>query len=144
STMDYYIFTLKPPPGSESRAILEARFEDGLWPLNLSTPHQKDLKEGDRILFYVAGSSDPHGYHIVAQGEVAGTRRKSSRKGGDLPDWLGVSSNLYDVPVRGLKWFYPPVDVKPIVLSLAFIKNKERWGTYFQGGVRRIPEADFN
>jgi hypothetical protein len=35
------------------------------------------------------------------------------------------------------------VDAKKLVPFLSFIKNKEKWGTYFQGSIKTIPEDDF-
>lgn len=37
-----------------------------------------------------------------------------------------------------------PVKVESIVEYLSFIKNKQKWYTYFRGSVRKIPEEDFN
>lgn len=39
-------------------------------------------------------------------------------------------------------WDYPK-SVKELVPHLSFIENKPFWGTYFQGGVRQIPESDY-
>jgi hypothetical protein len=35
------------------------------------------------------------------------------------------------------------IDAKKLVPDLKFIGNKENWGTYFQGSIKRIPEEDF-
>ena len=35
------------------------------------------------------------------------------------------------------------IDAKKLVPDLSFIKNKEFWGTYFQGSIKTIPEEDF-
>ena len=36
-----------------------------------------------------------------------------------------------------------PVDVKPILNELSFIKNKEKWGMTFRNGFFEIPENDY-
>lgn len=35
------------------------------------------------------------------------------------------------------------IDAKKLVPDLSFIENKEFWGTYFQGSIKKIPEDDF-
>lgn len=35
------------------------------------------------------------------------------------------------------------VDAKKLVPDLEFIKKKDKWGTYFQGSIRTLPEEDF-
>lgn len=35
------------------------------------------------------------------------------------------------------------IDAKKLVPDLKFIGNKEKWGTYFQGSIKAIPEEDF-
>jgi predicted RNA-binding protein len=35
------------------------------------------------------------------------------------------------------------IDAKKLVPDLSFIQKKERWGVYFQGSIRQIPEEDF-
>jgi predicted RNA-binding protein len=35
------------------------------------------------------------------------------------------------------------IDAKKLVPDLKFISNKEKWGTYFQGSIKTIPEEDF-
>ena len=36
-----------------------------------------------------------------------------------------------------------PVEMREVIKELDFVKNKNNWGNYFQGGVRRISEEDF-
>jgi predicted RNA-binding protein len=35
------------------------------------------------------------------------------------------------------------IDTKKLVPNLSFIENKNKWGVYFQGSMREIPEEDF-
>jgi hypothetical protein len=128
---------------SPARDVLQRRLADGRWPLNARTPHQRDLAAGDEIVFYVAGA-DPEQSCFVGTGVVTGSRVQSDRTGSNVPSWIGLAeSKLFDVPVRLGAFFADPLQAAPLISSLGFVKNKERWGTYFQGGVRRIPRDDF-
>lgn len=126
-----------------ARELLQRRLAVGRWPLNARTPHQRDLVPGDEIVFYVAGA-DPERSCFVATGVVTGPRVESERCNDRGASWIGLARHrLFDVPVSLKTLFAKPLEVAPLIPSLAFVKNKERWGTYFQGGVRRIPRADF-
>lgn len=131
--------------GSESaREVLMRRIESGRWPLNPRTPHQRDLQAGDRVVFYLSGSKELDRSSFVATAIVLGERVKSERQEAGLPAWLGTArSVLYDVPVGSARVFERPVPAPRLVEGLEFVKNKEKWGTYFQGGVRKIPQIDF-
>jgi len=36
-----------------------------------------------------------------------------------------------------------PISIRPLINSLSFIRNKERWYGYFQTSLRKVPEKDF-
>jgi predicted RNA-binding protein len=143
----YYVFTVTGNAEGQRVAaadLLKDRLNKGMWPLNRLTPHQARLREGDLVLFYVAGGREPEQGSIVALGEVSGSRVASSRLDNQYPAWIGIPGPvLYDVPVRQSEWFQKPVAIRELTRQLTFIRNQKAWGTYFQGGVRRIPEEDF-
>jgi len=49
------------------------------------------------------------------------------------------------VPFRRKVEFYPSkdVDIRPLIESLSFIKNKKSWGYAFRFGMIQIPHSDF-
>ena len=49
----------------------------------------------------------------------------------------------YGVLLEDLRIWENSVLVDEIVAGLSFIKNKNNWGAYFQGGIRQIPSEDF-
>jgi hypothetical protein len=119
--------------------------EQGRWPMNRLTPHQKQLAAGDRVLFYVVGNTDPDGYHIIGGATVAAARMPSNRILDSTPVWLrGRSTILYDIPLRDWQWLSEPISFRPLVCKLSFISNKSDWGKTLQGGVRLIPNEDFD
>lgn len=140
-----YIFVVRGGANRSARAVVEERFGQGLWPMNERTPHQADLRAGDRLLIYVAGSSDLDGHCFIATGTAGGERFASARESGrDVPSWLrSLSKPLYDVPVRELRWLPAPVSARSLRHELKFIRRPQHWGNYFQGGVVRIDQTDF-
>ena len=131
-------------PRLSAREVLLTRAREGRWPLNLRTPHQRDLKSGDRIVFYVSGSRESDRTAFIGTAEVLGSRLATDRTDPKLPARFLARAVLYDVPIGNLRLVSEAVSARPLVGRLEFVKNKEKWGTYFQGGVRRIPQSDFD
>jgi hypothetical protein len=126
-----------------ARVVTENRFSKGLWPLNVLTRHQKDFSAGDRLLIYVAGSKDPDSHHVIADGTVRSAIIPSTRVLDNRPAWArGLTEQLFDLPVHELRWYRTPVHVPDVVRKLEFIKDPAQWGTYLQGGVKRIADHD--
>jgi hypothetical protein len=145
---DYILVVRAETNGKEltaARDVTMKRFASGIWPLNASTRHQRDFVEGDRLLIYVAGAKDPDRHHVIARGQVRRSVIKSDRQPENRPPWMkGISEVLYDLPVSDLEWYSSPILVPAVAKSLAFIRDAGQWGTYLQGGVKRISADDFS
>ena len=82
---------------------------------------------------------------FLARGAIVGPRVASNRRDPDRPTWLGVQNDvLYDVPIASVEWFPVPLPARRLVTRLDFVKNTDAWGSYFQGGVRRMSEDDYD
>lgn len=47
------------------------------------------------------------------------------------------------IELENVVLFDPPVSIRPLLARLDFIKHKQKWGAYLQGGCRRIATSDF-
>lgn len=143
----HYIFTVASPSGESLRVrdVLEARLDEGFWPLNKKTPHQKNLRRGDRILFYGTGAHDPNGQAFLAEGKVLGELERIRRTAGQERAWLGtLNRTRLQVPVGKADWFEAPVPIRPLLDDLSFIKNAQFWGAHLMGGITKIPQQDYD
>tara|TARA_B110000908_G_scaffold171809_1_gene235993 strand:+ start:2173 stop:2640 length:468 start_codon:yes stop_codon:yes gene_type:complete len=123
--------------------VYETRAAKKMWPLYDRTRFRTLVKSGDLCLFYIAGSkinAQSVVSSAVVTSNVAWTRR------------FGVvdsESVLTDQPssvlnLEKINTFSSPVKVRSVLDDLSFIpKNREKWGTSFQGGVRQISHADY-
>jgi len=98
------------------------------WSIGKQTPSRLKLSEGDRILFYQGGEE---GRKVVASAELASSLQQSEDAGSF-------------VKIRNFEVWKKPVDIRTLIDKLSFIKNKQHWGPYFQGGIVKITEADYN
>lgn len=96
------------------------------WPIYKRTNHRRKIRKGDKILFYLAGS---HRRKIVADG-ILGSNLK-------------INGEEFLIDISKIKLWKRQILLKPLVESLEFVKNKEKWGVFMQGGIVRITDRDF-
>lgn len=144
---NHYMFVVSGKGGKQfARDIVSKRFAEGLWPLNARTPHRSDLAPGDQVLVYAAAGahSDPDRGCFIAVAEIRAALIESARQIEPVASWIGLRGKpLFDVPLARTTFLSMPLHAQPIVRRLSFVRNKEQWGTYFQGGVRKVPASDF-
>lgn len=97
------------------------------WLVGRRTPHRGILSEGDKILFYQGGEE---GGKVVASAELAS----------------GLQSENDDnfVQIKNFEVWKKPVDMRALIDKLSFIKNKQHWGVYLQGGIVKTAGIDYN
>lgn len=102
--------------------------ESRMWPIGRKTRFRNLLSKGDNVLFYQGGDEG---------GKIVGSAVLAS----------GVINNekdMYDfVSLANLELWKRPVEIRTVREKLSFIKNSKNYGVYFQGGIIKIPEKDF-
>lgn len=120
--------------------ILNIRFKDRFWGLGENTPNRKLLKKGDQVVFYLGIPIKSFTASAVLASDAfqldASQKRKYSHD-------LEYFTPDHGVLLEDLRSWENSVAVDEVVSTLSFIKNKENWGAYFQGGIRQIPPEDF-
>lgn len=126
--------------------IIKELLKSGYWLLGSRTRNRKRVKKGDRAVFYAAGSGNST---FVAAATIASKctpispheRRMIDE---ELVEELGFEHpGLLSFEVVDVSFFDTPVPARQLVDQLGFIKNRARWGGYFQGGSVSIPKEDF-
>lgn len=142
--MNYWLFTVteKKVDGEWLKAedIFNQRKSDKFWGLGERTPNRRNIRQGDRIVFYV-------GWPRIIFAATATLASDSFSLSDEQKDIYGHGKTFYcadyGVKLEKIELFDSPRLVKEIVPSLKFIENKENWNTYFQGGIRQLTEDDF-
>jgi len=105
------------------------------------------VKPGDKLLIYlkqesIGGEVKPS--RIVAAYEAtSGVFRDSSRIFRSPP---GMGDEIFPlrVKLKPVKIFDKPIEFKPLIPKLKFIKNRQKWSGHLMGkAMREIPEEDF-
>jgi len=121
--MPTWIFTI-----TDVESELKKRVNAKEWPIFKRTRNRTDLSKGDKIVIYHGGR--------FGTASLVGTFAISSK----------LKSTGYDTFVVGMsdiQMWKNQVKVKDILDDLKFVKRKDNWGIYFQGGVTRLPEYDY-
>jgi predicted RNA-binding protein len=119
--------------------------------LGAAERYRKSLSQlsiGDRCLIYVRQhkvNKDVIGPRIVAEYEVASKPFDDKQKIFGTPPGMANEAFPQRVKLKPLRIFKKPIEFKPLILRLAFIKNKKNWAAHLQGrAIIKITEQDYD
>jgi len=118
-----WIFIIK-----DTESEFKKRIEDKRWPIYKFTKYKRQIRKGDNVIFYMAGSE---GKKFLGMGGLAS----------ELKDAGSMDSA---VMLSNTKTWKNPVPMNDVLEHLKFITNKANWGIHFQGGVIKISDDDYN
>lgn len=104
------------------------------------------VQVGDVIVVYVAQKrvddlvlppAVTGAFEVVSEGYEEHTRLFIT------PESMGNEVFPYRVKLRPIKIFEEPVEFKPLIPRLTFIKNKTMWTGHIRVAMRTIPEEDY-
>jgi hypothetical protein len=125
---------------SDPLEIIERRFRDQFWGLGKKTPNRRALKAGDKVIFYLGV---PHRAFAASATLASDSFAVSPAEREQLSHGIDFYRAEYGVRLSDTQLWEHPCKVEDVVSVLSFIDNKENWGVYLQGGVRYLPERDF-
>jgi len=98
------------------------------YPFGYRTPNKTRIVSGDKVVFYQSGEE---GRKFIGSAVVSSVVKN--------PDQFIFGY----VHFSKIRIWQEPIDIYSILDELSFIKNKRRWQSYFQGGIRKIPRKDY-
>jgi len=106
------------------------------------------VKKGDKLLIYLKQEKvddEIKPPRIVGVFEVISeVSRDSSRIFSSKGMRKSNETFPYRIKIKPVKIFDEPIEFKPLIPKLKFIKNKKKWSGHIQGkAMREIPEEDF-
>jgi len=105
------------------------------------------VKKGDRCLIYVKQEKigdELKESRIVGEYEVISEVFKDSKRIFKSPPNMRNESFPYRIKLKPIKVFKKPIEFKPLIPKLNFIKNKRKWSGHLMGrAMRQIPEEDY-
>lgn len=109
----------------------------------------KKINIGDLILIYV--SSKISDKKVISPVVITGAYESTSSMYEDTtkiflhPEKMPEEVYPFRIKLKPINIFKEPLEFKPLIQKLTFIKNKKMWNGHIRGkGVREIPEDDYN
>lgn len=122
------------------------RIEIGEWNVNDGTSHAKRIKPLDRVIVYVAGSRE-FGQHFIAELKVTSAIKPLPKERRRLVEGAGMEAHMqspWAFEFEPVALFAQPLNIRPLISRLAFIKNKQRFSLSLQRGLILLPEHDYD
>jgi len=105
------------------------------------------VRPGDKLLIYLkqekVGDKVKES-RIVAVYEAVSEVFKESTRIFKVPKGMGNEIFPYRIRIKPVNIFDKPIEFKPLIPKLRFIKNKKKWSGHLMGkAMREIPEEDY-
>jgi len=140
----YFVFIVNDAQGSHGRMQARQIYDELMsltgWGIGQRTPYRKDLCQGSRVVFYQAGKG---GQRFIGTATIASELRPMSEARAAERRAVGIEPAKYDLDLADIDIWEETKPVSDMVQRLEFISNKDHYGVHFQGGVKRIGEADY-
>jgi len=140
----YFVFIVNDAQGVHGRVtareIYERLMKIGAWGIGERTPYRKDLRKRSPVVFYQAGKG---GQRFIGTATIASELRPMSAKRAAERRAVGIEPSKYDLNLTDIEVWEEPKPVVDMIQRLEFVSNKDHFGVHFQGGVKRISEADY-
>jgi len=118
--MNHFLFTT-----NIEQTELDTRFNLKKWPIYLHTRNRKNLKGGDKVIFYQGGKDN---HKFFANAKILSVTKTSKTN----------EINITNI----LKWKIP-IDITEIYEKLEIIKQPKYYGVYLAGGIKKLTQKDF-
>jgi hypothetical protein len=142
--MNHWIFIVTQRKSSGKiitpEEVFNQRMQDKFWGIGEKTPNRKNLSLGDNIVFYLGLPSKVFSGEAKLASDCFRLENHHKQK---YDHGTVAFSPEFGVLLDEINIWRTPKSAKDIIPDLTFIENKEYWFSYFQGGVRLIPEEDY-
>ena len=135
-----YLIFISSDGAKDAMDIFDERIKSNLWPIYDKTPQIINLKEGKKVIFYIAGNTK-NSQHFIASATIDKIIKNSE-------SIIDPNQNLrlvkFYINFKNFLKFDKNVSVRENMDDLTFIKNKEKYGLYFQGGICKIDQTSYS
>ena len=119
--------------------IFNDRIKENKWPIYVKTPQLQNVSVGKNVVFYIAGTGEKRQSFIG----TAKIKKIVDNNNTNLDPNQEFKQILFHVEFENINIFNKSISIKDHIDNLDFIKNKEKYGLYFQGGICKINKQSF-
>ena len=118
--------------------IFNDRIKENKWPIYVKTPQLQNVSVGKNVVFYIAGTGEKQSFIGTAK-----IKKIVDNNNTNLDPNQEFKQILFHVEFENINIFNKSISIKDHIDNLDFIKNKEKYGLYFQGGICKINKQSF-
>jgi|APSaa5957512493_1039668.scaffolds.fasta_scaffold75710_2 predicted RNA-binding protein len=137
---NYYCLVTSDSLKESAIDIFNKRIEEKKYPLYPRTPNLNEIKDDDEVMFYIAGAGKER-QSFVGQAIIQKVETPKEFLVDPDKDNYEVIKYLW---FKKIKIFETSKNIQSIIDKLDFVKNKNNYGTYLMGGVKKLTQKDFN
>jgi len=137
---NYYCLVTSDSLKESAIDIFNKRIEEKKYPLDPRTPNLNEIKDDDEVMFYIAGAGKER-QSFVGQAIIQKVETPKEFLVDPDKDNYEVIKYLW---FKKIKIFETSKNIQSIIDKLDFVKNKNNYGTYLMGGVKKLTQKDFN
>lgn len=141
----YFIFIAGDQMGIGSKLsgeqIYRRLMRINAWGIGERTPSRRDLRKGSKVVFCQAGRG---GQRFLGTATIASTLQKMTEERAAERRAMRIEPSAYDLDLADIETWKEPKPVADLIQHLQFVANKGHFGVHFQGGIRKISEADYH
>ena len=119
--------------------IFKDRIKENKWPIYVKTPQLQNVSVGKNVVFYIAGSGEKRQCFTG----TAKIKKIIDNKDTNLVPNQEFKQILFHVEFENINIFNKSLSIRDHINNLDFIKNKKKYGLYFQGGICKINKQSF-
>ncbi len=123
-----------------ARDLFEQRMKDAFWGLGEKTPNRRNIKSGDKVVFYIGAPEQAFAGSALLVTSSFKLNENQKRKYHHDNKFY---TSEYGVEIEKIDVWSNPKPIVELIADLDFIENKPFWYAYFQGGIRQITEELF-
>jgi MoxR-like ATPase len=134
-----FIIADRPKENLTAQQILETRMNDKFWGLNRGTPLRTLLRKDDKVIFSHGAKKFLSTAILDSDSfELKEEEKNLYSHGQDL------FRTEFGVKLKDIDIWDTEKSVERYLDVLSFVTKKEKYGVYFQGGIKRISKEDYN
>tara|TARA_Y100000294_G_scaffold141801_1_gene135839 strand:- start:438 stop:869 length:432 start_codon:yes stop_codon:yes gene_type:complete len=137
---NYYCLVTSDSLKESAIDIFNKRIEEKKYPLYPRTPNLNEIKDDDEVVFYIAGAGKER-QSFVGQAIIQKVETPKEFLVDPDKDNYEVIKYLW---FKKIKIFETSKNIQSIIDKLDFVKNKNNYGAYLMGGVKKLTQRDFN
>jgi|TARA_Y100000031_G_scaffold143438_1_gene173884 predicted RNA-binding protein len=137
---NYYCLVTSDSLKESAIDIFNKRIEEKKYPLYPRTPNLNEIKDDDEVVFYIAGAGKER-QSFVGQAIIQKVETPKEFLVDPDKDNHEVIKYLW---FKKIKIFETSKNIQSIIDKLDFVKNKNNYGAYLMGGVKKLTQRDFN